>query len=63
MSRWVLLLLFTPKESAGFMEEDKHLTCLRARNDRSSWGGVELEVEAGFFADGCCRAEAEFCAR
>lgn len=29
-------------------EEDRHLAHLRAGNDRSSRGGVELEVEVGF---------------
>ena len=48
--RCFLLLLFTPEESArGFVEEeDRHLACLRAGNDRSSRGGVGLEVEVGF---------------
>lgn len=47
--RCFLLLLFTPEESAGgFEEEDRHLARLRAGNDRSSRGGVELEVEVGF---------------
>lgn len=49
--RCFLLLLFTPEESAGGFveeEEDRHLARLRAGNDRSSQGGVELEVEVGF---------------
>lgn len=29
-------------------KKDKNLACSRVRNDRSSWGGVELEVERGF---------------
>lgn len=48
--RCFLLLLFTPEESAGGFveEEDRHLSCLRAGNNRSSPGGVELEAEVGF---------------
>lgn len=45
-----LLLLLPPGESTrGSMgKEDRNLACSRVGNDRSSWGGVQLEVEGGF---------------
>lgn len=46
---FLLLVLTSGEHARGFMgKEDKNLPCSRVGNDRSSWGGVELEVEGGF---------------